>query len=157
MPAPDIIISRAQLSDAPEILDLQKLAYLSEAEIYDDYGLPPLTQTLEELRAEMGEAVCLKAVQEGRILGSVRARQKDGVCFIGRLIVEPAWQGRGLGRRLMAAMEAEFSQARRYELFTGSLSARNLSIYEKLGYQPFKTQELSPGLSLVFLAKPGQA
>lgn len=157
MPAPDILIFRAQISDAPEILDLQKLAYLSEAEIYDDYGLPPLTQTLEELAAEMGEVVCLKAVQEGRIVGSVRARQKDGVCFIGRLIVEPAWQSRGLGRRLMAAIEAEFSQAQRYELFTGSLSARNLRIYEKLGYRPFRTQEVSPQLSLVFLAKPGKA
>jgi hypothetical protein len=33
-------------------LALQKLAYRSEAEIYDDYTIPPLTQTLGEMRAD---------------------------------------------------------------------------------------------------------
>ncbi len=153
----EIIISRAQLADAAEILALQKLAYLSEAELYHDYNLPPLTQTLAELEAELSEVVCLKAVQDGHLVASVRARELDGTCHIGRLIVHPQAQGHGLGQRLMAAIEAEFAQAKRFELFTGSRSERNLRIYAKLGYRPVRTRDLSPNLSLVFLQKPGQA
>ena len=41
-----IEIKRASLEDAETILHLQMHAYLSEAEIYNDYGIPPLIQTL---------------------------------------------------------------------------------------------------------------
>jgi hypothetical protein len=36
-------------ADAEEILDLQRLAYESEARFYEDWTIPPLTQTLEQL------------------------------------------------------------------------------------------------------------
>jgi len=39
-------ITRANKADFPEILRLQYAAYQSEAEIYDDYTIQPLTQTL---------------------------------------------------------------------------------------------------------------
>ena len=41
------MITKALYSDLEEILALQKLAYQSEAELYDDYTIPPLTQSLE--------------------------------------------------------------------------------------------------------------
>ena len=47
-----MIIKRATIADAEEILSLQKLVYESEAEIYNDFTIPPLTQTLEEIKAE---------------------------------------------------------------------------------------------------------
>jgi len=146
-------ISRAKPVDAPEILALQKLAFLSEAAIYGDYGIPPLTQTLAELESEFKQGVILKAVGQGRILGSVRARQREGVCLVARLIVHPEAQGQGLGQALMAAIEAEFPQAESYELFTGSRSRRNLSFYRRQGYLPFKTRKVSPVLNQVFLRK----
>ena len=48
-----MILERATIEDAKEILDLQKLAYRSEAEIYYDDTLPPLTQTREEIRNDV--------------------------------------------------------------------------------------------------------
>lgn len=152
-----MIISRAQINDAPEILALQKLAYQSEAELYNDYNLPPLVQTPAELKAELEEVVCLKAVQGGRIIGSVRAREQEGTCHIGRLIVHPAWQGQGLGQKLMAAIEAEFPEAERFELFTGFLSQRNLRFYARQGYERFANKKLSPEVTLVLLQKPGMS
>jgi hypothetical protein len=41
-----MMITQAAAADAAEILALQKLAYQSEAAIYQDYSIPPLTQTL---------------------------------------------------------------------------------------------------------------
>jgi hypothetical protein len=47
-----MIIEKALLENAEEILELQKLAYLSEAETYNDYSIPPLTQTIDQIRAD---------------------------------------------------------------------------------------------------------
>lgn len=68
-----MIITRAAPEDAQEILDLQKLGYQSEAAIYQDWSIAPLTQTLAELQAEMEVRLFLKAVAAKRIVGSVRA------------------------------------------------------------------------------------
>jgi hypothetical protein len=45
-----MILDRATIENAKEILDLQKLTYRSKAEIYYDDTLPPLIQTREEIR-----------------------------------------------------------------------------------------------------------
>lgn len=44
------------------ILALQKRVYESEARLYDDWNLPPLTQTIDSLRAEFATSLVLKAV-----------------------------------------------------------------------------------------------
>jgi hypothetical protein len=45
------ILKTAQ-NDLPKILGLQKLAYLSEAKLLNNYSIQPITQTLEELEKE---------------------------------------------------------------------------------------------------------
>lgn len=141
------------LADAGEILALQRLAYVSEAEIYGDYRIPPLTQTLAEIESEFASQLFLKLVTDGKIVGTVRARERDGTCHIGRLAVHPAYQGRGFGTRLLAGIEACFPGCGRYELFTGHKSENNIRLYQKLGYQIFKSEKVSADLSLIFLAK----
>ena len=148
-----MIIERAERRDAEDILALQKLAYQSEAAIYDDYTIAPLWQTLEGMEADLRDQVVLKAVIDGRIVGSVRAHEQDGTCYIGRLIVHPDVQNRGIGTRLMHEIEAVFASAGRFELFTGSKSERNLYLYRKLGYKGFNEQPLTDAVSLVFLEK----
>ena len=138
--------------DLDEILELQKLAYKSEAEIYNDFTIPPLTQTLEDLKQEAKESIILKVVENGRIVGSVRAFEKDGTCYIGKLIVHPEYQNKGIGKKLMAAVEKCFKVVR-YELFTGHLSEKNLALYEKLGYKRFREEKINDGLEFVYLEK----
>ena len=146
-------IERAGAADAAAILDLQKLAYEPEARRYDDWNLPPLTQTLDSLRAEFEASRVLKALDGDRLVGSVRARVTNGVCHVGRLIVSPGLQGRGVGTRLMRAIEAEFPDVEGFELFTGSRSEANIRLYERLGYRRSHEQVLSPGVTLVYLEK----
>ena len=146
-------IIRAEKKDAEKILDLQRVAYRWEAEIYDDYSIPPLTQTLEEIRTQFDTHLFLKAVENLRIRGSVRAFADREVCHIGRLIVEPDSQGQGIGTRLMAEIEKHFSGCTRFELFTGTKSTGNIRLYKRLGYQPFRKEQVHPGLSLIFLEK----
>jgi GNAT superfamily N-acetyltransferase len=73
----------------------------------------PLTQSLEELREDFKKQVFLKAMVDGRIVGSVRAFAKDGTAFIGRLIVHPDLQNGGIGTELMGEIE---NQLRRQEI-----------------------------------------
>jgi len=147
-----MIIERASVSDSEAILSLQKIAYRSEAEIYGDDRIEPLVQTLEQLRQQFEDHLVLKAVADGVIIGSVRAREQGGTCYIGKLMVHPGYQNKGIGKRLMDRLEGCFPQAR-FELFTGSKSVKNIAFYEKLGYRAFKEHAVTPELSLVYLEK----
>jgi ribosomal protein S18 acetylase RimI-like enzyme len=135
----NIIIERATIEDATEILALQKLAFLSVGAMYNDYTIAPLTQTLEEIRADFKSQLFLKVSIDGAIIGSVRGYLEKDTCYVGRLVVNPDFENRGIGSRLMNAIEAKFPQAKRYELFTGHRSERNLYLYNKLGYKIIKS------------------
>ncbi|MFA7077644.1 MAG: GNAT family N-acetyltransferase [Syntrophomonas sp.] len=142
----------ASKDDFEEILNLQKLAYQSEAAVYNDYGIPPLIQTLGGLQEEAKNSIILKAVEDRKIVGSVRAFGKDGTCYIGKLIVHPDYSNKGIGKKLIAAIEKCFAGFR-YELFTGHLSQKNLAFYQKLGYKIFKTEKISDELQFVYMEK----
>jgi ribosomal protein S18 acetylase RimI-like enzyme len=146
-------VEKATLSDAEEILSLQKLAYQSEAEIYNDFNIPPLVQTLEEIKKDFGIQFLLKAVMDEKIIASVRAHTKEGTCYIGRLIVHPDFQNQGIGTKLMVEIEKIFSTCQRFELFTGARSERNLYLYQKLGYKIFKTAKITDQTTIVYLEK----
>jgi ribosomal protein S18 acetylase RimI-like enzyme len=146
-------IEVATIQDAESILALQKLAYVSEAEIYNDFDIDPLTQTLDSLHRDFRKQVFLKASVGGTIVGSVRGYLAHGTCHIGRLIVHPDFQNQGIGKQLMNEIESFFKNAKRYELFTGHKSEGNLYLYQKLGYSAHKTERVNDNLVLVFLEK----
>lgn len=148
-------IEAATRADLPRILAIQKEAYLSEAALYDDYSIPPLRQTLQEISAEFDHKRFFKAVIDGAIVGSVRAALAGDTCSVERLIVDPKFQRRGIGSALLAHVEAAFPSARRFELFTGSKSARNIALYERHGYVRFREQPLSLAVTLIYMQKHG--
>ena len=147
------MIDKALYEDLEEILALQKLAYRSEAEICNDFSIPPLTQTLEGIRKDYQNQTILKMVVDGKIIGSVRAYEKDGVCYIGKLIVHPDQQNKGFGKCLMNGIEESFSDCRKYSLFTGKTSVRNLYLYDKLGYTIVGEEFVNDNLTFVYLEK----
>ena len=148
-----MIIKQARISDVEEILSLQKLAYQSEAEIYNDFNIPPLNQSLEEIEDEFNDKTFLKAVIGGKIIGSVRAFVEQGTCYIGRLIVHPYFQNQGIGTKMMNETERFFKNYKRFEIFTGHKSKRNIYLYQKLGYRIFMTEKITDNLELVYLEK----
>ena len=146
-------ISRATPADAAPILALQRLAYEAEARLYDDWTIPPLTQSLASLFAEIESTTVLKACVGEAIVGSVRARLAEQTCLIGRLFVEPQRRGQGIGSALLEAIEAEFSPAEVFELFTGSRSVRNIGLYRRHGYEIAATKQLSDQVGIVVMRK----
>ncbi|MEU7118297.1 GNAT family N-acetyltransferase [Streptomyces zaomyceticus] len=157
-----VTISAADAQDAEHILKLQYLCYQSEAELYGDWSIEPLTQSLDALRAELHEGHGLVARLGDEVVASVRARlDEDGTVRIAKLIVHPRMRRHGLGGRLLDGIERHFADtaerpappAKRFQLFTGHRSEGNLRLYRRKGYAQVSTREVGPGLTLVTLEK----
>ncbi|MFG3643437.1 GNAT family N-acetyltransferase [Micromonospora sp. NPDC047762] len=146
----------AGVVDAGEILTVQRAAYLTEAQHYSDPFLPPLTETLDEVTAVLaGPSIVLAARLRHRLVGSVRAHLDGDTAHVGRLSVAPDQQGRGVGARLLTAIErACAGRAARFTLFTGADSARNLRLYERHGYRIVAHRPDPNGIPLAVLEKP---
>ena len=146
-------IFEADVIDADTILSIQQAAYLSEAKRYNDYAIPPLRQTLDQLRNQFQNHTFLKAIVNSSLVGSVRAFQKNTSCYIGRLIVLPEFQGNGIGTQLLNEIEHCFNKVERFELFTGAQSSENLHLYKKTGYKEFKSKPLNEKITFIYLEK----
>ena len=145
-------ILKAEASDLQEILDLQYLAYQSEAALFGNKDIPPLKQTLEELAGEFNNGTILKMVEGGKIIGSVRAYEKRRTAYIGKLMVHPDYRCHGFGSMLLRAIEKFYPECR-YELFTSTRSVDNIRFYEKNGYKIFKEQKVDEDLVFVYMEK----
>jgi len=146
-------IQKAEKKDLQEILDLQYIAYQSEAKLLGNGDIPPLRQTIEEVKQEFEVSTFLKLIDEdNKIIGSVRAYIRDKTLFIGKLIVHPDYQGQGLGTKLLYEIE-RVCPHERCELFTSSKSQRNIQLYQRLGYKVFNEQDVSNNLKFIYLEK----
>lgn len=157
-----VTISAADAQDAEHILKLQYLCYQSEAELYGDWSIEPLTQSLDALRGELDEGYGLVARLGDEVVASVRARlDEDGTVRIAKLIVHPRMRRHGLGGRLLDGIERHFAattapaepSAKRFQLFTGHRSEGNLRLYRSKGYAQVAAREVGPKLTLVTLEK----
>ena len=196
------ILPACQL-DLPEILAVQKAAFAAEAQLVNDWNIPPLTQTLEELAEDWRKGIMLKAQSgQGALVGTVRGHAAQDGLYIGRLAVLPQWQGQGVGSALLEAIidqahaqaqpkgktegkaqtqaqahaqnpteghsqghvqghvsgQAEgygqcLSGPARCVLFTSTKSERNLRLYERFGFRPFKKSTTATGVALVWLER----
>jgi ribosomal protein S18 acetylase RimI-like enzyme len=102
----DIKITRASKEDLKVILQLQKLAYEKEAKRYNDFTIPPMTQTPEEIESEHESTIFLKLMDGGKIIGSIKGRKTDNTCHVGRLMVHPEYRGKGYGKKLVMAQQS---------------------------------------------------
>jgi len=146
-------ILKASYDDLQSILELQYLAYQSEAALLNNYEIPPLKQVLSDVQKEYETGTILKAVDDGgNIIGSVRAYKENDTLYIGKLIVDPQHQKKGIGTALLRKIEI-VCLSNRYELFTSDKSQNNLLLYEKLGFTRLKELGISPTLRFGFLEK----
>ena len=148
-------IRAVKLDDAPAILSLQKEVFQDVAEIYSHCSIPPMTETIEELEHEIREKAFLKALIDGELAGSVRAYKESGTCYLEKLIVRPSLQGKGIGTKLMQAIEKHYAgRVQRYQLSTVHKSKENICLYEHLGYNTYKTEKVNEDVIFVYMEKP---
>jgi ribosomal protein S18 acetylase RimI-like enzyme len=147
-------IELAEEQDLSKILELQKRAFYSQALVYNDFKLAPLTQTQDEINEEFLCKPIYKVEKDGKIIASVRCTIDNDVLYVERLIVDPDYQNQGIGANILKELENAYSNTvKRFKLFTGNKSEKSLHLYKKLGYREIKTEWLSEDYALVYLEK----
>lgn len=149
----NIQVEIASIDDASEILKVQKDAFLGQAKIYNNYQLPPLTQSLESIKEEFREKTFLKVSIDGQIIASVRFEKIDNSVTIDRIVVKPEYQNQGIGTKLLKEIETKVPSASSFQLFTGKKSARNIHLYEKMGYRRIYKKTTDQRIELFHMAK----
>ena len=141
--------------EAADIAALVRRAFVVQAELYEDFTLPPLGETEDSvLEAMRSGTVLVAADSSGAIVGTVRGEMRQDSCYVARLAVAPERRGSGIGRALVQRIESDFPLASKFEMFTGHRSAGPLHIYESLGYREVRREPVNERLSLVYLEKP---
>ncbi|MFH8341538.1 GNAT family N-acetyltransferase [Streptomyces sp. AM6-12] len=152
-----VTISVATDEDAEDVFRLQYLCFQSEAQLYGNYRIDPLVETLDAIRREIGVDSVFVARLGDEVVGAVRGRiAEDGSAAITRLCVHPRLQGHGIGARLLRAAEAELAGQRGATLFrlqTGHRSEGNLRLYRRAGYEPVGRVWGTDGVELIVLEK----
>ena len=140
-----ITIRHATLDDVPALHALVERAYRGdaaragwthEADLLDGQrsDVPSLTALVGEPRNRF-----LLALDDGMLVGSVALLPPGpGVAHLGMLAVEPARQGDGIGKRLIAAAEEEAAceGARAVEMTVIRQRPELIAWYARRGYHP---------------------
>lgn len=100
------------------------------------HGFSNLKQTLKKLRKVVPVA---KRVKYKKLYRLYKAMQQPGsipkeAILLEILAVSPDFQGRGIGRAMMNALD-EYSESADRPIYLYTANAENVSYYEKLGYK----------------------
>ncbi|MGA3214375.1 MAG: GNAT family N-acetyltransferase [Acidimicrobiales bacterium] len=151
---PEIEYRLLEPESAGEVLTVQRAAFLAEARLYGTTEIPPLVETLEDMRHELATAIVMGAVRAGRLVGAGRLTVDGEIGWVSRLAVAPDQQANGIGSGLLGALEAAAPpEVRRYQLAAGHKSGANVAMYERRGYREFSRQVDSAGVELVLMGK----
>jgi ribosomal protein S18 acetylase RimI-like enzyme len=141
--------------DAGELLTLRRAAFVTEAQLMNDPNIPPLTQTYEELRADLArdDVVTLGAWAGHRLVASIRVLIEDTKATLGRFAVAPDLQGQGIGTRLLNEIINHLPEGtQEVWIFTSRDSLHNIAMYQKRGYE-YQHDQTAGDLTYAYLRK----
>lgn len=139
---------------AGELMTVQRAAYVAEARQNGVLSIPPLEETLDEIRASLALGLAFGAWIGPRLVGSVRASVDGSRMLISRLSVAPDMQGQGIGRALLEAVStARPDDVDLLWLVTGARSDGNVRMYVKAGFVQTRTGVDEMNVPIVFLEK----
>jgi ribosomal protein S18 acetylase RimI-like enzyme len=129
--APDL--RRATAADAAAVRALTRLAYAKWVPLI---GREPKPMQADYDRAVRQHRIDL-AVLDGALAGLIETIDRPDHLLIENVAVAPAFQNRGLGRRLMAHAEdlAAAQRLAEVRLYTNARFIENVALYRRLGYR----------------------
>ncbi len=144
------MIKNLKLGDsetAKRALLIQRLAYRIEADLIGFDGIPPLHETITDLRAS-DETFIGYYAEEHLLAGVISYLITAGTLDIGRLVVHPDYFRRGIAQALVRHVEAISPDVRRIIVSTGRDNTPARAFYEKLGYQHTGDITLPEGVTI---------
>ncbi|WP_242218588.1 GNAT family N-acetyltransferase [Bacillus cereus group sp. BfR-BA-01380] len=146
-----IRIEKASIIDAETLTAISKRTFDEEAkkwlpdqESIIDYNIqPPGYASIEMTKYMIKELNSFKIIYNETIVGGIIVTL-SGQSFgrIDRIFVDPNYQGKGIGSKVITLIEKEFLNVRAWDLETSSRQINNHFFYEKMGYEAtFKTED----------------
>ena len=139
-------LRRALATDAAAIRDLTRSAYAKWVGLVGrepkpmtaDYAAAVMSHRFDLLYFDDALAALIETVHEAQYL------------LVENVAVSPAFQGRGLGRRLMAHAEALAAElgCGEVRLYTNQRFTENIAIYRRLGYQVDREEDVGVGIAV---------
>ena len=146
-----VTLRPAVLTDASAIRELTRDAYAKWVSVI---GREPKPMTADYAEAVRTHRIDLLHVA-GALAALIETIAEADHLLVENVAVSPAFQGRGLGRKLMAHAEQIAASLGHGEirLYTNKLFAQNIELYRKLGYRVDREEELTIGVA-VHMSKP---
>ena len=134
-PGNQVQLRPATSADIPAIIAVTRVACAPFA----DRLQPPssvLNETPEAVASSLQNGGIIVAETHDEIVGAVRYEPREDYLWLGRLAVAPNWQGHGIGRRLITAVEewAILLGLDEVRLGVRTELPRNRAMYARLGY-----------------------
>ena len=140
----------ARAADLPAVQALVARAY---GHYVARIGKPP-GPMLDDYAARIAEGAVQVLEEDGRLVGLLVLLPEADHLLLDNVAVDPAAQGRGHGRRLVAAAEDEARRLGLNELrlYTHELMSENVAMYERLGFAETHRGQQA-GYARVFMRK----
>ncbi|MCM3142091.1 GNAT family N-acetyltransferase [Brevibacillus sp. MER 51] len=132
-----------------KLWNMQQRAYRVEAEIIGTEDIPPLRESVEQLRT-CGETF-YGYMEEGELAGAVSFMIEGETLDIHRMIVDPTHFRKGIASQLLASVHEH--GCNKIVVATGSLNEPAVRLYERHGFTLRDQKEVKPGLWLSFFEK----
>lgn len=113
-----------------------------------DFPVPDATRGMIEMVLNHPRVYGVVAESDGTVIGSNFLDQRDAIAAVGPITIDPHFQGRGVGRRLMQAV-IERGQADGHpgiRLVQDAFNTRSMSLYASLGFDIKEPLALMQGI-----------
>ncbi|MGG1674416.1 GNAT family N-acetyltransferase [Neobacillus sp. NRS-1170] len=134
-----------------ELFDLQRASYLVEAELINFFEIPPLKESLQDLK-ESGETF-IGYFENSELTGAISYTIQEQVVTICRMVVHPNHFRKGIAQKLLTYVEKNHSDLPIFNVSTGKENTPAKNLYLKNGFQVTGDIEVVPGLFISHFEK----
>ncbi|ULT59082.1 GNAT family N-acetyltransferase [Neobacillus drentensis] len=134
-----------------DVFELQRASYIIEAQLIHYYDIPPLLETMAELK-ECGETF-LGYYEGENLAGAISYTIEKDELTICRMVVHPSQFRKGIAEKLLTRVEEQNPDISVLSVSTGKDNPPAKNLYLKHGFNHVSDLEVIPGLFISHFKK----
>lgn len=130
------IIREATEQDAKDIAEITRSAFVAYAQLAGLQTVDALSETIDDIVADIKSKIVLVAYLDDKVVGSVRVSVNDTEGYLSRYGVSTEYQNLGIGKALINMVDVKMRQLgiKRLQLHTGSKITPLIRFYYGRGF-----------------------